>query len=274
MVQKAIPDIFFAKGYEDSNIATQEYLRVNNCGYFKNNPHENLVQRPKGRQDYQLLYIEKGSGRFYIKNKRITLQTGQLYIFYPHESQVYTIKPYTDYYWMHFAGTGADDTLKSLGLQNAFYNLNLAQMFFEEFVQIKNFCALKNKALDVFLTGHLLSILANISRYSEFSATRIQKVIADMQNFTQSYANKEYAQMCDMSEYHFIRKFKQITGLTPHRYKEQLIVQRAIVLLNETNLNISQIAQSLGFENPLYFSRMFKKATGYSPKKFNKNLKE
>ena len=164
MVQKAIPDIFFAKGYEDSNIATQEYLRVNNCGYFKNNPHENLVQRPKGRQDYQLLYIEKGSGRFYIKNKRITLQTGQLYIFYPHESQVYTIKPYTDYYWMHFAGTGADDTLKSLGLQNAFYNLNLAQMFFEEFVQIKNFCALKNKALDVFLTGHLLSILANISR--------------------------------------------------------------------------------------------------------------
>ena len=77
-----------------------------------------------------------------------------------------------------------------------------------------------------------------------------------------------------MSEYHFIRKFKQITGLTPHRYKEQLIVQRAIVLLNEANLNISQVAQSLGFENPLYFSRMFKKATGYSPKKYNKNLKE
>lgn len=92
-----------------------------------------------------------------------------------------------------------------------------------------------------------------------------------MQNFEEAYTNSEYAQMCDMSEYHFIRKFKQITGPTPHQYKEQLILQRDFALLSETNLNVSQIAAALGFENPLYFIRMFKKATGVSPKNYGKS---
>lgn len=274
MVQKAIPDIFFAKGYEDSNITTQEYLRVNNCGYSKNNPNEDIVKRPNGRKDYQLIYLEKGTGSFLIRGKRVQLTAGQLYIFYPNEPQLYSFAPFSSYYWLHFTGTGAAKILADLELENALYSLKLDQFFLDEFMQIQNFCSLGGIAFDTFLAGHLMSILANISRYSKISDTRIYKVIAAMQNFEESYTNSEYAQMCDMSEYHFIRKFKQITGLTPHRYKEQLIVQRAIVLLNEANLNISQIAQSLGFENPLYFSRMFKKATGFSPKKHNKNLKE
>ena len=270
MPKSKAPTIFFAKGHNDSNAVTGDYLHINNCGYYKNYPNENTVRRPNGRKDYQLIYLENGTGNFLIHGKWVQLDGGQLYIFYPNEPQIYTIAPFSSYYWLHFTGTGVEKILADLGLKNALYSLKLNQLFLDEFMQIQNFCSLGGSAFDIFLAGHFMSILANISRYSKISDSRIHRVIAAMQNFERNYTNSEYAQMCNMSEYHFIRKFKQITGLTPHQYKEQLILQRAFTLLSETNLNVSQIAMALGFENPLYFSRMFKKATGVSPKNYQK----
>ena len=50
----------------------------------------------------------------------------------------------------------------------------------------------------------------------------------------------------------------------------QFVINKAIELLETTNLNISEIARMLGFDDSLYFSRVFKKETGTSPKKYIK----
>ena len=86
-------------------------------------------------------------------------------------------------------------------------------------------------------------------------------------------SNKDYAKMCGVSEFHFIRKFKNETGFTPLQYKTKLIVNKAINLFETTNLNISEISQVLGFEDSLYFSRVFKKEMGIAPREYMKNRK-
>ena len=89
-------------------------------------------------------------------------------------------------------------------------------------------------------------------------------------DFQNKLSNEDYAKICGVSEYHFIRKFKKETGLTPLQYKTKIVINKAIELLETTNLNILEIARMLGFDDSLYFSRVFKKETGTSPKKYIK----
>lgn len=266
-------EIYYAKGRTDSNHATPDFLFVNNCGYYKDYPSRNLwVERPYGRQDYQLIYLEKGSGIFLLHGHRKTLQSGQVYIFYPNEAQIYKISAGTTFYWMHFTGQGVPNVLKQFELSNTVYDIGVSPFFWEEFAKIKNYCAIKSPAIEPFLVGSLLVLLANISRSHTVGDVRIRKVIERMQENFNECSNADYAAMCDMSEYHFIRKFKQLTGTTPHQYQNSMIIRKAQILLTETNLNISQIAQNLGFEDPTYFSKLFKKETGVSPKQYSRKI--
>jgi two-component system response regulator YesN len=67
--------------------------------------------------------------------------------------------------------------------------------------------------------------------------------------------------------------YKQLTGYSLHKLHEKLKVEKAKLMLNNANLTITEIADKLGFQNQFYFSNVFKKNTGVSPKKwveFNK----
>lgn len=71
----------------------------------------------------------------------------------------------------------------------------------------------------------------------------------------------------------FIQNFKKITKTTPLQYIVSLRMTNAMNLLDNTNYNISQVAEAVGYENPLYFSRLFKKNIGVSPKEYRQRKK-
>lgn len=70
----------------------------------------------------------------------------------------------------------------------------------------------------------------------------------------------------------FIQNFKQYTQTTPAQYIQSLRITNAKLLLETTNYNVSEISNLVGYENPLYFSRFFKKQCGMSPVQFRKQL--
>lgn len=74
----------------------------------------------------------------------------------------------------------------------------------------------------------------------------------------------EIAQKCFITQSHFCRIFKEFTGETPINYINKLKINKAITLLTSTNLSITQIANSIGFDDNSYFCRCFKKHTGLS----------
>ena len=71
-----------------------------------------------------------------------------------------------------------------------------------------------------------------------------------------------------ISENHLSSIFTKQTGQTFTEYVTELRIERAKILLKETNLKVYEIAESVGFANAEYFSKIFKKATGKSPNQF------
>ena len=61
------------------------------------------------------------------------------------------------------------------------------------------------------------------------------------------------------------RRMKQLMGITPIEFLHQARMKRACQLLQETDKTVSEVAWMCGFNDPKYFSRCFKTATGMSP---------
>ena len=98
---------------------------------------------------------------------------------------------------------------------------------------------------------------------------RLRRAIEFMHdNFGRELALEEIASSAYLSEYHFARLFKQITGVTPHVYLANVRLERARKLLADTALPISEIASMVGYQSQSHFSKMFRSVTGVTPRAY------
>ena len=88
----------------------------------------------------------------------------------------------------------------------------------------------------------------------------IEKHISD-EDFTIEEFESEFA----MSRAQIHRKLKALTGKSPSRYIRSIRLRKAKKMINKNGGNISEIAYSVGFSSPTYFSKCFKEEFGYSP---------
>lgn len=92
-----------------------------------------------------------------------------------------------------------------------------------------------------------------------------------------NHFNREYQSDINIAEYAaklhiscswFIREFKKYTGYSPKQYLTNLRIQHAKELLNNRYLSINDVSSIVGYDNQLYFSRIFRKSTGMSPSEY------
>ncbi|MBF2009462.1 MAG: helix-turn-helix transcriptional regulator [Chlorogloeopsis fritschii C42_A2020_084] len=76
----------------------------------------------------------------------------------------------------------------------------------------------------------------------------------------------EIAAIAQMSQYHFLRLFKQSMGVTPHQYILQCRIDKAKYLLRHSQLSIADIAVRVGFCDQSHLTRYFKRIVGVTPK--------
>ena len=76
----------------------------------------------------------------------------------------------------------------------------------------------------------------------------------------------EIAREVGMSPYHFSRRFKLSTGLSPHQYVMRQRIERAKVLLKHTDLPVGVVAREVGFASPSHFAQQFRSLVGLSPR--------
>jgi len=84
-------------------------------------------------------------------------------------------------------------------------------------------------------------------------------------NYEQKIVELEVAERCNMSLFRFSRLFKRTFALTFQEYLLQLRMNKALQLLQNPHTPISAIAYTVGFNDPSYFTRIFKRFTGTSP---------
>ena len=90
------------------------------------------------------------------------------------------------------------------------------------------------------------------------------------ENYNKDISIEQYAESRGMSVSWFIRNFKKYTGMTPMQFIVSRRINNAQLLLEQTNYSINEIAKVVGYDNQLYFSRLFRKQKGFSPSQYRK----
>ena len=88
-----------------------------------------------------------------------------------------------------------------------------------------------------------------------------------LSNYTRSDFNSQILfSEIGLSKSQANRKIKSLTGVTPNQLIQESRLQMALGCLTHHNKTISEIAYESGFNSPTYFSRVFKKRFGVSPR--------
>lgn len=266
---------------------TSKPLIVTSCGYYKvENGPVIKTNRPKGRRDYQLLYIIEGKAHFYFDGVERIVHKGEMVLFrpYDHQSYFYYPRDKCQVYWVHFTGSEVDKILDYYKLpndRNIFYSSTSPdyQWLFEQMIRELQLCRTNYKEL---LTMNLRHIFLLIHRYvkehSKSGSGSINEIEHAIRHFNVHYKKniniEEYAKSLHISPCWFNRRFKQITKVTPLQYILSLRIANAKSLLEAKDYNITEIAFEVGFNDPLYFTRVFSKSVGITPTEYRKIYSE
>ncbi len=132
-------------------------------------------------------------------------------------------------------------------LRLAYLSYGAMELFFDIFNQQRS--RLEQDRADIITRRLILYLESNASR--ELTSCEISSHICMNYNYVSGL-------------------FKKKTGMSIMEYHEKVRISEAAVLLRGSSLNISEVSDRLGFRDPLYFSRVFKKVMGYSPSEYMK----
>jgi len=271
---------------EKGTVDTQYDISVNSAGRYKLITGQCFeTTRPSGRVDYQLLYIAKGSAYFQMEDRLHRLNEGSFVLYYPNESQYYRyeLTDQPDVYWVHFTGSQTDEILLQTGFdKSGIYHTGPQSEFVLLIRKIIQELQVKKSRYHIITNLYLKELIELLARHvSEDgrdaldSNAFIEKAIVE---FHQSYhlpiQINDYARQLGISNCWFIRCFKRYTGVTPQQYITEIRINKAKELLYSSSFTCSEIAGSIGYSDPLYFSRVFKQAVGIAPQVFRKNIRQ
>lgn len=261
-------------------------LIVTSCGTYHLYTRPKLpTWRPRGRRDFQLLYIASGKAHFHFDGKEQIVTAGHMVLYRPKEPQKYEYygEDQTEVYWVHFTGGNVTNILRSYGItddKKVFYcgsGLDYKNLF-RSMINELQMC--KENYAEM-LEMYLRQIFIMLQRYfTDSLKTDNTHIIEEIdkatlyfnEHYSEEISIEEYAQNNHFSVSWFIRNFKHCTGSTPMQYILSKRIYNAEILLHDSTYNVTEIAEIVGYDNPLYFSRIFKKVKGLSPSEYRKNI--
>ena len=241
-----------------------------------------VTERLAGRGDFQLIYISSGKAHFFFDEEDRVVSHGNIVLFRPGEKQLYYyyLDESAESFWVHFTGYEASELLDSSGLDKNVFFIGDSSDFPTRCDRIIR--EIQSKRINYREISSLLfrELILVIGRYlkeeGSVNSDTLNEVERAISYFNENYTNeiniKDYAIARHMSASWFIRNFKAITKLSPLQYIINLRITNAKALLMNTDYPISKIASVVGFDNALYFSRIFRKHTGLSPVEFKKKF--
>jgi AraC family transcriptional regulator of arabinose operon len=258
-------------------------LMPTHLGWYPNAQYH-YCERKTGADEHILIMCADGEGWFEINDKRQLLQKNELLFLPRNEPHVYGASVHTPWtiYWVHVTGTTAD--YFAYLLPQDVYTLTVApetvaaaKDLFSECYE----CFLGSFVLQQMLyvsqtLHHLLGCLFfNNRAFSPTLRTSRFHSLSDTLDYLRKNIDQRLTldDMCDharLSKSHFLRLFKEQTGYSPVDYFIHLKIQHACMLLSVTRQSVQEVSLAVGYDDPYYFSRIFKKIIGVSPSKYRK----
>ncbi|MBI0579331.1 AraC family transcriptional regulator [Neobacillus cucumis] len=255
-------------------------------GQVGGNPNWNF---PSHKHDdlSEMVFISEGEGTFMINNKRYNAKKGDILIYNAgviHEEYSNPTNPLKTY----FCGVTnlAIDGLKELciipfELDPVISTNKYSNQFETYFSNIFEESSLQAEEFDIICKGLLSSIIALIHRiiklqrmemHTEDSSTLAQRIKEYIdKNYKKDITLDDIADNLYMNKYYLSHVFKEEMDNTPINYLINRRMGEAKSLLVATDLKVGEIARIVGYDNPNYFTLLFKKMTGESPRQFKAN---
>lgn len=256
---------------DTTNFVTDKYLQINSCG-FQSKLSDHTIIRKNGRCDYHILLINSGICEAFYQDKLYTLKPGNLIIYAPGEEQKYTFKSDGASLWCHFTGKIVNELLESCNITSGVYFLNPNKAIYDSYSNlIQRF---HQPGREKFANASFIELIYNISDAVSCSNKKENsELILPVLTYLNANYNKhitldELAKKSGYSKSRFSHIFSQVTGTTPIKYQNDIRLNLSCELLLSTELTITEISFSCGFNDPMYYSRIFKKKYNLSPTEY------
>lgn len=233
---------------------------------------------PGVRDIYALHYVIRGKGYFETNNVTYTLSAGESFIIFPGVEVYYypDINDPWEYIWIDFKG---DEVLRLLSLTNLSHHTPVAPAFHGnleplfhiiEAANIKPFEKERSNAKLRLLLSYYMEYYPKIDTVSKTDYVLTAKEYIENNYWKASLTISDITNFVKIERTYLFRLFKEATGLSLLNYLTSYRIQRACTLLKSQELSIKSVACSVGYLDQLYFSKIFKKATSYSPSEYKK----
>jgi AraC-like DNA-binding protein len=271
-----IPKVILSK-----YIKNKEFLHslfITHIGYFPKALYH-FRERKNGCDDFILLYSMGGKGHIETDTSKFELASNQFIIIPPrrfHRYQADIYDPWT-LYWVHFSSNKLSSLSREFkveqfyGPTNLLYTEKIADIWGEMYSSLDSGYSAISMGYANFCLYRFLSFFFFPQKKYKISAkeTPIDKSIEYMKaNIDKNLTTDEIAGLFQYSSSHYTALFKKKTGLSPIDYFIKMKIHYACQLLSQSELKIKEIAEKIGYDDPYYFSRIFKKVMNKSPKEY------
>ena len=253
------------------------HLLPTDAGYYPKAQGHTCI-RKTGSPEVIFIYCAEGTGWCEIAGIHHEIAKNQLLVINANTPHVYGAgkkKPWT-IHWFHAVGSNVPHYLEHLGVTSQKPVVSLGgdvQLFslFEDVREgLQHGFTLTHLIYAAHSLAHLMGlILRHKDAFGQGETSvreRIDKSIEFMRGHLREKLNiATLAALVNLSRSHYTTLFRRMTGYAPLNYLNHLRLQRAVELLNTTDLPIKQISDQLGFSDQFYFSRAFNKIYNHSP---------
>lgn len=236
---------------------------------------------PAVRSQYILHYIVSGKGTYTSNNKTYTLTKNQGFLILPDTLTYYEADkedPWS-YMWIGFNGVKAETYLNyaNLNSDNLIYEYskdNILQYYINEMLKLKELTfsnELKLEGLLYLFMSTLASNKKNSINPKTYKSTDLylEKSIEYIDNnYSNNIKINDIANHIGINRSYLTNIFKKNINMSPQEFLLNYRIDKACSLLKESNFSIKVIANSIGYSDPLTFSKIFKKIKGESPKSY------
>lgn len=256
-------------------------LFITDIGYYPHAGHH-YRSRTDTIREYVFIYCMDGRGWYEVDGRKYTVHQHQYFILpagVPHIYAADAERPWT-IYWIHFRGTlapyYAEGCLEPCDIApSSDSRINVRTNLFGEIMKsLQGSYALENLRYAMASFQHYLATVRYLQQFRTAGAETGEQDVTDQvlhyftENIERRLTLKEVADFAGLSSSRLSAIFKERTGHSPLNYFNLLKVRRACELLDTTTLRLNQISLKLGIDDPFYFSRLFTKIMGLSPRAY------
>lgn len=242
---------------------------------------------PAAHPNYVLHYILEGKGEYRINNHVYSLSAGQGFLMKPNIMSSYKADHITPwkYLWIGFDGSYAKELLSQIGLSSRTltFSANCGDKLLEVINRMLE-CDADGISYHLYLQTQLYVFFYHLS---QVLSVKSNKLHTGQQNYyirmAEEFVEKYYAQnihVQDIADYvgicrsHLTTLFQDNLQMSPSEYITHFRLTRAHEQLAISNFSIGKIAEICGYQDPLVFSRAFKKMTGMTPTQYRRIRQE